>query len=177
MNFKWYFERDLYVNVSARAIIRIPMILSWVQDQFKMEDCFLKKKRLLNVTPAMTCVKTVVMDRPRRIATTVNMPKLNKSSGMLSDELLYAKMIINVHKHIIWMIQNSVNNVVLDAIQNSVVRDQENLLVNQLHFNARKKSVLRTWRMCCMFFNHYPTWLSAGFRGSKLTALSTFLAG
>ena len=48
---------------------------------------------------------------------------------MLNDELLYAKMTINVHKHTIWMIQNFVNNVVPDAIQTSDVRDLENSLV------------------------------------------------
>ena len=35
----------------------------------------------------------------------------------------------------------------------------------------------RTWWMCRMFFNHYPKWLSTGFRGSKFTSLSTFIAG
>lgn len=36
----------------------------------------------------------------------------------LKDELSFVKMIINVLKHIIWMIQTFVNNVVQDAIQN-----------------------------------------------------------
>merc|ERR1719320_2193852 len=62
------------------------------------------------------------MDPRKKIATTVNMPKLNKLSEMLEkslkDELSFAKKIINVHKHIIWMIQIFANNVVQDAMQN-----------------------------------------------------------
>ena len=70
----------------------------------------------------MICAKMVAMDQRKKIATTVNMPKLNKLSEMLEkslkDELSFAKKIINVHKHIIWMIQIFANNVVQDAMQN-----------------------------------------------------------
>ena len=87
-----------------------------------MEDCSSKKKKLLNVNLAMICAKMVAMDQRKKIATTVNMPKLNKLSEMLEkslkDELSFAKKIINVHKHIIWMNQIFASNVVQDAMQN-----------------------------------------------------------